>query len=145
MFHDLGSQISVQPGGAASIVAAGAGDATLVTGPFINRAGFRSCTFGVVGKATLANLETLKVDCKLRDATAAAGTGVADFGTLYTAQTMGTGVITAGAVSFQADQDLLKARQYIAVVWTPDLSAGATDTAVLAGFIVLGGARNLPQ
>lgn len=119
--------------------AAGTGDATEVSGAWQSR---KSATKGIAlsGKlvisytATLAAAATLSFSGNFQDALDASGTGAADFpatgGSVaaFVAATGGTGGTTeTGTV--ELDIDLSGAREFIRAQITPDLSAGATDTA----------------
>jgi hypothetical protein len=124
-----------------SVTAGGSGDATLVTGNTINRftenAGtLSSGVLKVSGSATLASTETLgltigyqtSADGSTWDtAVYVVGASESDY------QTIATGVITAGAVKSIYAIDLTGLKQYIRILFKPQLSASGTDTAFLVG------------
>ena len=124
-----------------SVTAGGTGDATLVTGNTINRftenAGtIMSGVLKVTGSATLASAETLGITIGYQ--TSADGstwdTAVYVFGASESDyQTIATGVITAGAVKKLVPIDLTGLKQYVRILFKPNLSASGTDTAFLVG------------
>ena len=57
--HDIGAHLASHAGGAGVATAAGAGDATEVDGPWVDRTGFISCKLVIVYKAVLAQDETI--------------------------------------------------------------------------------------
>jgi hypothetical protein len=124
-----------------SVTAGGSGDATLVTGNTINRftedgGTITSGVLKVSGSATLASTETLGITIGYQ--TSADGstwdTAVYVFGASESDyQTIATGVITAGAVKKLVPIDLTGLKQYIRILFKPQLSESGTDTAFLVG------------
>lgn len=144
--RDIGAQIAGRACAAATAVAAGTGDATEVSGQWIDRQGFLSAKLIVTYQAVLAEGETISIAANLQDATDSSGTGAADFGTASAdavRATGGSGGSTERGV-VEIDVDLSAARQYVRAQFTPNLSASGTDTAILSAVLVLGGAESIP-
>jgi hypothetical protein len=126
--------------------AGGSGDATLVTGNTINRftengGTIMSGAFKVSGNTTLASTETLGLTIGYQTSangsdwdTAVYGIGCGATASDY--QTIATGVLTASSVKRFCVIDLSPLKQYIRIVFTPQLSASGTDTALLVGEFV---------
>lgn len=128
--RNVGAYLTTAFGGAGRAVAAGTGDNTEVNSGWTDRTGLNSCCVEIAFTATLAEGATLTFAGNLQDATAAAGTGAADFGTAFTATvvaTGGTGGSTETGVYHCLETDLSGARAFIQAQLTPNLSAGATD------------------
>lgn len=138
------------------VTAGGAGDATEVDGAWIDTDGFFSAQVAVFYSATLAQDETLSIAANYQDATASDGTGAADYGAVYANAVVATGdtggSTETGVVTFDVDflggtqgaADGTTANQYGRIQFTPDLSAGSTDTAKLYAVLILGGAEDQP-
>lgn len=148
--YNIGDEISVRnAAGPNNIVAAGAGDNAAVTGIIIDRAALgwpRSVVVAFPFNATLAAAATLSLAATVQHGDAANLSDAATFGSLA------GGVIATGGDggSTEAGQvelplDLAGAKRYVRVNYTPDLSAGSTDTARLAAVAAFGGANRLPQ
>jgi hypothetical protein len=143
---DIGAHLLAAAAGAVYATAGGAGDATELDGPWIDRQGYLSCKLVIHYKATLAEDKVLNLAANLQDATASDGTGAADFGTAVAAAdvaTGGSGGSTEEGV-IVADFNLDPANQYIRAQFTPNMDAADTDVAIVAAAIILGGARQLP-
>lgn len=139
---NIGSQVKVLACGAANGVAAGAGDNTAVTGASIDRLGYNSVKFAIAYKTTLGASETLQFAVAYQESSDNSSWDTAV--TLQAATTAATGALTnsVGVVTF--DLDLGGKKRYVRLNYTPNLSAGATDTFVTAASAVLGGAEVLP-
>jgi hypothetical protein len=138
--HSVGNFLTELYGGAGRALAAGAGDATEVSGGFGDRTGSQSCYVSIAFTATLAEGATLSFSGNLQDATSSGGTGAADFGTALSATvvaTGGSGGSTVTGVYRCLETDLAGARAYIQAQLTPNLSAGATDVCTWGATIVL--------
>lgn len=113
--------------------AAGAGDATSITGITIDREGFssgslpNSALVGVVYEATLGSGKTLSVGYAVQDS--ADGATWADYQTA-TYTVVATGVSGGGVAKgqFNVQVNLSSARRYVRFNYNPDLSATGTDT-----------------
>lgn len=147
---NIGSVIAVRRAAAnAAVTAAGAGDATAVTGVIIDRAALRwpkSGVFAVPFTATLAANETLSLVMTVQDGDAANLSDAATFATRANA-VIATGPSGGGTVTgeIEFDVNLSGAKRYLRLNYTPDLSRGATDTAALSAVAVLGGFDRVPQ
>ncbi|AMX93629.1 MULTISPECIES: hypothetical protein [Mesorhizobium] len=133
-------------------VAAGSGDATEVDCAWIDRelegiGMAQSAKLVIAFTATLETGETLTFAGNFQDATALAGTGVADFATAFAAAVVATGD-SGGSVetgTYEVDIDLAGARQFVRTQITPNLSRGATDTCEWSAVLVLYGDHNQPS
>lgn len=137
--------------GANTATAAGTGDATAVTGLYVDRtqtdAGpFLSAKLVINWSATLAATKTLSLAAQFKDATDASGTGVANYGTAIAAAVVATGPAGGGTVTgtTEIDVDLSHAREFFTADITPDLSATGTDTVAWSASYVLFGAKSQP-
>jgi hypothetical protein len=147
--HNIGAYIkSICAAAVTALTAAGTGDNTAVTGDIIDRAAYSnplSMSLVLAFTAVLAATKTLTFKTvKIQSGAASDGSDMADFAVLETTGTVfATG---AGTIDGQAeyDVDLAGAGRYIRVLFTPDLSNTATDTATVAAVVVLGGADTLP-
>lgn len=140
--RDGGAFSRTLPGGAATATAGGTGDNTAVTGPRADISAYRSAKLVIVGKATLAQDATLTLkDVDLKTNTASSGGTSTAHGTGLATKVVATGPAGGGTVHFtlELDYNLEAAKQYAEAVWTPDLSAANTDTAVVAATLVLFG------
>lgn len=137
---DLGSLADVQFGGQADVTAAGAGDATEVNGTAIdNSSSTYGCCLAIVSyTTTLTQSETMTIAADIDEDDNSSFTS-ATATTLQTATTEATGdtggSTETGNVKFVID--LTDKEEYVRVNFTPDLSAGATDTARLQLVYVL--------
>lgn len=144
--RDIGSQITSRAAGGVNLVAAGAGDNAEVSGPWIDRSGFLSAKLVITYKGVLAQDETLSIAANLQDDLDGTGGDATDFGDAAANAVVATGG-AGGSTEYgvvEIDVDLSGARQYVRAQFTPDLSAGATDTAVVSAVLVLGGADETP-
>jgi type IV secretory pathway TrbL component len=139
---NIGALIKTVACGAARVTAAGAGDNTAVTGATIDRRGYGSAKVTVAYKTTLASAETLQfaIEYQESDDNSSWGTATA----LQAATTAKTGVATNAVGEVSHDLNLGGKKRYIRFNYTPNLSAGSTDTADTACVCTLGGARTLP-
>lgn len=150
---DGGAFITPKFAGAGTLTAAGAGDATAINGPWIDRApqnaagvSAMSCLVSSAWQAVLAATKTLAIAITLQDADDTSGTNPATYGTIVASTVVGTG---AGGGSTEkgvlsAKFNLAGARRAIRAVVTPDLNASGTDTAIVATIIDLLGLERLP-
>lgn len=131
-----------------ALTAAAGGDNTEIVGATLNLAALpkaESVVFEVPCKAILTATKTLIVTGKIQDS--ANGSDWADLVASATLLTLtgGSGGSTEYGVA-RVGVDLNKARQYVRACATPDLSATATDTAVVgAGVAEFGGLQEMPQ
>lgn len=133
-------------------VAAGSGDATEVNGAWVAReladvGKALSAKLIIAYTATLETGETLSFALNFQDATALAGTGVADFGAAVAAAVVATGD-SGGSTetgTVEVDIDLSGARDFIRTQITPDLSRGATDTCEWSAILVFYGDHRQPS
>lgn len=129
-------------------VAAGTGDATEIDGTSIQRSAlgsmYESCKLTIVGNATLSSGLLITLVANLQDS--ADGSTWADFGTALALTTAGTGGSGGDEQQFDIDldNDIRGAKDYLRVQVTPNLTHTGTDTAILAGTIVFGGASENP-
>lgn len=147
--HDFNSQIAVfNASDSASATAAGAGDATLVTGLPIDRFALnrpQSVAFLLRYKAVLAQAKTVSFSTSVETATDSAFTAPVVLQNNATAvvDTGGTGGTTQRGV-VRVAADLAGALQYVRLKFTPDLSNTATDTVEASAVAVFGGEFYLP-
>jgi hypothetical protein len=135
---------------AASAVAAGAGDATTVTGATIDRFALGggslagSLAAGVVFDTTLATGKTLSIGYAVQDS--ADGANWADYQTA-TYAVVATGSTGASVIAGEAEFDigLGSARRFVRFNHNPDLSATQTDTALTRAAGFFAGFDRLPQ
>lgn len=142
----IGEYIDASFAAYAEAVAAGTGDATEVNGGWVDRRGRDSVAVFIAYRGVLTAAATLSIAANLQDAVDGAGTGAADFGAALANAVRATG---AGGGSTETGTlkisfDLTAARRYIRLQMTPDLSAGATDTARVSAMFVWGPAADLP-
>lgn len=147
--ENIGGLISVARAAAnTAVTAAGAGDNTAVTGVIIDRAAHgwaQSAVFAIPFTATLAAGQSLALNSVTVQSGEAAN--LSDATTFATrangnvASSVGGGTVTG---TVEIDVNLSGAGRYVRLNFTPDLSAGATDTAALSAVAVFGGAIRLP-
>lgn len=149
LIHNVSAFIkAVRASDNVAATAAGAGDNTAVTGQIIDRHAFGnplSLALVILFKAVLAAAETLKLKSVLVEHGDQSNlSDAATFKTLEdsTGSTVATG---AGTIRDQKQYavDLVGAKRYIRIKFTPDLSASATDTAELSALVVAGGQESL--
>lgn len=146
---NIGSKIAVVRAAAnTAATAGGTGDNTPVTGVIIDRAALNWPTSGVVAipfTATLAAAATLSVAITVQDgdndALSDAGTFASRANAVVATGPSGGGTVTG---TVELDVNFAGAKRYVRVNFTPDLSAGSTDTAALSGVVAFGGQRRLP-
>lgn len=145
--RDLAGEIKTHYAAAAtSATAGGAGDATAVNGTGIDTTAlgtkYESVAFALAATATLAATKTLTLTAKIQDSsdnsTFADLVSVATVLTL-TGATGGSTETGSAVVGVGLDQ----ARQYVRVVFTPDLSASSTDTAEIVAVALFGRAAQV--
>lgn len=117
--------------------AAGSGDNTEVDGATLDTAALsaraNSVVFVVQARATLTADKTLTVTANLQDsANGSNWTDITDPAVILTLTATGGGT---GRIGY----DLTRARRYVRIQATPDLSHSATDTATISGIAVFGG------
>lgn len=121
--------------------AAGSGDNTEVNGVTLDTNALtsraNSVLFIVDVKAVLTDAKSITVTANLQDsADGSSWTDITDPATIFTVTSSGgtteTGVGTLG-------YDLSRARRYVRIQATPDLSHSGTDTASICGVAVFGG------
>lgn len=143
---DIASRLKAVGNGGGRLTAGGAGDNTQQNGGWADRSGFESAMLVVFYRATLAQGATLSIAALVEDATSNAGAGAAAFGNAVSSGVVATGgaggSTEVGAVTIPLS--LQRARQFLRGRVTPDLSAGATDTAELTFGFVFGSGRNNP-
>lgn len=132
-------------------VAAGAGDNTEADGAYANRKDDKSgiamsAKLVISYRATLAQAATLSITANIQDDADGAGAGV-DYGPAYPKTVVATGGTggTTESGTIELDFDLAAAEQYVRSQITPDLSAGATDTATVSAVWVFFGAQKGPM
>jgi len=146
LIKDPASELTVRAGSAfTSIVAGGAGDNIAVNGNALQRSALqnpRGAALSLLWSATLAANQTLSLtNIKVQDS--ADGIIFADYLTFADPGVVAQGAGTkSGVATFSAFLD--GARDYVRVTFTPNLSAGATDTAILLPVFVLTGFETLP-
>lgn len=128
-----------------SLTAAGGGDNTAVNGSAIDQTTFpckaESIAFLIAALAVLTAAKTLVVTAKIQDsADNSTWADVVASATILTLTATGT---SSGAGRLGVD--LNTCRRYVRVVFTPDLSATGTDTAVVQCIAILGGLQEVPQ
>lgn len=141
IFRNIAAYLAGRFAGFVSATAGGAGDATEVDGPWIDRQGFESLMVALGFEAVLANTETLSFAFNLQDADDDQGTNAADFGTAVASAVAVTGDASPSGTFrgvVEHGFNVLGARRYIRLQWTPDLSAGGTDTADIMALLILG-------
>lgn len=147
---DIGSIIRAFPALDSATITAGAGnDGVAVNGNIIdlfnfNKQKFDSCKLIVLYKATVANAQTLKISAKLQHGAQSNLSDAADYGAQLALTTFETGVVTGKYGTAEVSIDLSGALEYIRATVLADLSAGGTDTVVIAAVIVFGGANKAP-
>jgi hypothetical protein len=147
--RSIGDLIKVDRAAAnTAVTAGGAGDNTLVTGVIIDRAAIgwpESAVLAIPFTATLAAAATLTITPVVQEGNAA---NLSDAASLAApgAQVVATGPVGGGTVTgtYELNLSLRGAGRYVRCNFTPDLSAGATDTAGLSAVLVTGGANRVP-
>lgn len=150
---DVHSKIKAIACGAARGVAAGAGDATAVTGVDINRKpqgapGYDACTLVATYLTTLASTKTLSFAIEVQEADDDGAGAAGTYGTataLQAATVAETGADTAKVGQVRLEDTGFKSRkQWVRYNFTPDLNAAGTDIFDVALVAILGGPDVLP-
>lgn len=144
VIRDLGSIVTPFAAAGGRLVAAGAGDNTKVTGASINRmpAGAQEYLSGLLvicGTSTVANAQTLKF--AVEEEQSDDGSVWTNTTTIQAATTVVNGVTTAAAFVFALAINLAGKKAFVRYNPTPDLSAGATDTAEWGATLVCAGTK----
>lgn len=146
--HDLFENVETLPIGVfATLTAAGAGDNTEVTGVSVDTRDFLSAKLCIYSRSTITANKALTVTVKVAESD--------DGSTFGTDQTLATAVQIDGSTGALTNSEkvyelkidlsaLVVRKRYLKFKVTPDLTAGATDTSTVAGFLELGGARVKP-
>jgi hypothetical protein len=145
---DIGSLITHRIAAAiTSLTAGGAGNAAAVNGYTIDLAGLRMPSNADIVfhmNADLSADKTLNLTAlKIQDSAAGDGSDWADFAVLPAPGVVVTGTGTVSG-TFATGVSLSHARRYVRVVYTPDLTATATDTATVAAALTFAGFDELP-
>jgi len=132
-----------------AVTAAGTGDATEVDGSTIDRQALGSrmdsVQLVVHGNVTLTSGKTLSIAMNLQDSPD--DSTWTDFGDVQASTVVVTatgGALTASDFADFINRDIRGANRYIRAQWTPDLNHTGTDTAMVAGTLIFGGAEELP-
>ena len=145
---DIGAVLTGIYGGATNnagaplvIIAAGAGDNTAVTGDGIDISDYKSCKMHLVWLTALADTETLSLAAEYQesDDDSSFDTAVALQASTVVHTASGAGNyfgVTSFDLNFRNQKTFKK---YIRFNFTPDLSASATDTAMVMCLVELGG------
>jgi hypothetical protein len=149
--RDVGAYATAVRMGSGTAVAGGAGDATLATTAWIDRAPaergpYKSGKLVIAYTTTLAAAATLGFTVTLKDATTVGGAGAAAYGTAKAAGAVATGPGGGGTVTgcVELDFNFETAREFLAADITPDLSAGSVDTAAWTAIMVFFGSDRNP-
>lgn len=145
---NIGAAIkTVFAAGPTNLTAAGAGDNTLVNGAGIDLQALglpQSAVLAFPFKGVLASAATLSLAYAVQDSADNTNfTNLAGNVTSAAISTGGSGGTTNTGV-IELDVALDGARRYIRAAYTPDLSAGGTDTANVMAVFVFGGQAELP-
>jgi len=125
-----------------SLVAAGTGDNTEITGGVIDLLGYSSLSLVMPWVTSLTADKTLSILTKYQ--TSPDNSTWATAVTLQASTVVKTGAVTAGTGFVKLDLNVDNLPRYIKFLVTPDLSHSGTDTAIVAGVAILGGADALP-
>jgi hypothetical protein len=139
---DFGKYLKAASCNGISITAGGTGDDTALTGASIDRLGYGSTSFVIAYKTTLAASETLSFAAEYQVSSDNSNWDTAV--TLQAATVARTGAVTNGQGVVKFDVNLEGLKRYIRFNFTPNLSRANTDTAVVYGTAILGGADLLP-
>lgn len=137
---------------AKTATAGGAGDDTEVNTAWVDRMDddygmAMSAKLVIVYEAALADTETLTFAGNFQDASDAAGSDAADYGTAIAATTVSS-ADSAGSTNdgtIEIDVDLSAAKEFVRFQLTPNLSAGATDTLKWSATLVFFGGSRQPS
>lgn len=139
---DIGKYLKEVACNAGSLTAAGTGDNTALTGATIDRLGYGSATFVIAYKTSLTADKTLSFAVEYQESADGSSWDTATVIQAATVAKTGAATNAIGQVSF--DLNLEGKKRYVRFNFTPDLSHSGTDTAVVAGTAILGGADLLP-
>jgi len=144
---NVASLLTLRPAsGFVSVTAGGAGDAVAVNGIIIQRSLIGmpyNAALVLAYTTTLSASQSLSFTvAKIQDS--ADGVTFADYQAFAAPGSVATGAGTVQSV-VELAADLRGARDYIRAVFTPDLSAGATDTATIIGLWAFAGFDRLPS
>ena len=142
--RNIGAYLKCLVAAAGTALAAGAGDATKVTGQSIDRRDYGSGVLNIAYTATLAEDKTIAFAAEYQES--------ADGSTWDTAVAMQASTVDATGGSggstevgeVEIDIELENKKRYIRFNITPDLSNTATDVCHWGATCVLGGARERP-
>lgn len=125
------------------ITAASTGDATEITGAYIDRQGFDHATVIVSYLAALSNTKSISIQAEVEHSTTGSGAGTAvELQASTVEATSDGGTNESGVVVL--DVDLRGYGRYVRFNATPDLSNTVTDTAIVSVVAVLGNSDSLP-
>lgn len=148
--YNSGADFRAAFGDMVTVTAGGAGDNTEANGDWVSRkdadgsiAMSAKCILVIEG--TLAATQSLSLLANFQDAADGAGAGAADYGTPFPVTTVlsSTPGGTLGTV-VELDVNFSSAREFVRIQFTPNLSAGATDTARIAVVWCFGGQQRGP-
>lgn len=134
---------------ATSITAGGTGDATAITPVVFDRAALgmpMSAEFMIAFKAVLTATKKLSIGTVKVQHSDASGSGFTDFVTFTDPGAVATGGAGGSTEIGQVANlavDLSGAKNYIQLLFTPDLDASGTDTAILSASVAFAGADRL--
>lgn len=144
--RDFGKTCKAEYCAGGRLVAAGTGDNTKVTGEGIDCRGFGSGKIVVAYRAVFSATDTLTLAVEVQesddDGVADAYAGTTEVIQAATLAATGATDTKKGVVEF--DIVLASRKRYVRVNVTPDLTAGATDTAEVITTLVMGGADVIP-
>lgn len=150
--QDIAHTLACRNVGQLSIVAGAGQDGVEQTGPTIDRlttgaavtgaTQYNSARLDILYTTTLAATKTLSLTAKVQDS--ADGSSWNTAVVLQAATVVKTGLVTAekGIASYAIN--LVPRARYIRILWTADLSAADTDTALLSAQLTMGGATYQP-
>ena len=139
---DIGKYLKTASCNGISITAGGTGDGIALTGASIDRRGYGSANFVIAYKTTLASTQTLSFAAEYQESSDGSSWDTAT--ALQASTAAKTGAVTDGHGVVEFDINLEGKKRYIRFNFTPNLSASSTDTAVVYGTAILGGADVLP-
>lgn len=147
--HNIGAYVKSAVACAGRLVAAGAGDATKVTGVSIDRAApggkiYGSCVIAIAAEAVLAAGKTLAfaLEYQTSDDGSSYDTAVVLQASTVLLTDSGSGSTLQGILEF--DLDLTGLKRFVRFNPTPDLNATGTDTAHWGAVCTLGAPNVLP-
>ena len=128
----------------ALITAGGSGDNVLVVGDVIDTLGFESAVLTGTGRAALLDTESLDIAVQIEES----GDG-SSFDAPEVLQASTVLILADSTTNFEAVlkldlNELGNRKRFVRIGVTPNLSRGATDTAIVLSSLLLGGAERLP-